>query len=65
MAIMGTITVDCRPGSTLRTAMDVLDLARDVLDLVPEWNEQERAELKRRMETLADTATASLRATHS
>ena len=62
MASRSTIILEAEFGPTLRTALDVLDLARDLADFIPEWHAAERDELVARMEALAEVATERLRA---
>jgi hypothetical protein len=41
-------------GPAYRTCMDVLEAAHDALELIPEWNEQQRKELDSRIECLCE-----------
>ena len=50
----GEITIEVTAGPVLRRAMQVLDVASEVLDLVPEWNAIDRDKLQRRVDTLKD-----------
>lgn len=55
-----TLTMEIRKGPALRAALDVLDLVRELDDLIPDWHEREKLELLRRAETLVDQVTAEL-----
>ena len=48
------LVIDCKPGPTLRAALDVTDLAVELAQLVPD------PELIRRTQTLAETCQAHL-----
>ena len=53
-------TVEVEIGPAMRGCMDVLELVSEVLELVPDWHEQERAELLSRTETLMELALGRL-----
>lgn len=55
------LVIDVDRGPALRTALDVLDLARQLVALLPATLPQ-RKELMTRADTLADMAIATLRA---
>jgi hypothetical protein len=48
------LTVEIRVGPTMRTALDVLELAGELLELIPQWHEAERRELDERRKCLAE-----------
>jgi hypothetical protein len=58
---MASATIEVTVGPTLRTALDVLDLAVDLLELVPEWHEQEREALLARATALQETVLRELK----
>lgn len=55
-----TIILNIRTGKTWRTAMDVLDLAAELFDKLPEWLEPEKAELKQRCAGLLGAIAAEM-----
>lgn len=54
-----SITIEVQPGPVLRTAMDVLDLAQELINAIPDYHPG-RAELISRAITLSDVAQAEL-----
>lgn len=48
-------------GPTLRTALDVLDLSSDLLDLIPEYHYEEKQELEARVTCLMEGCVESLK----
>lgn len=63
MARFGTVEVDVEPGPVLRTALDVVDFAIEVLDLLPSWNNAERDELVSRANGLIDRCNTGMKGT--
>lgn len=61
MAAVGKLTIEIQKGPALRAALDVLDLASDLLDLIPEWHAKERGELLGRANALLEIATNELK----
>lgn len=57
----GYIKVEVEVGPAYRACLDVLDLSRELIELVPEWHTVERKELESRIAGLADQIQASLR----
>lgn len=55
-----TIILNIRTGKTWRTALDVLDLAGELFDRLPEWMQAEREEMKQRCAGLIESVTAEL-----
>lgn len=55
------VTINVVAGPALRAVMDVADIACELLELIPEWHEAERAELQSRMKTAADVLEGQLR----
>lgn len=55
---MPKLVWDIEFGPAMRTVLDVVDYAREVFDLIPEWHDAERQELQQRTKTLAETAIA-------
>jgi len=55
-----TVILNIRTGRTWRTAMDVLDLAAELFDKLPEWLEPEKNEMKQRCAGLIEAMTAEL-----
>lgn len=53
-------TIDLTIGPTLRTALDVLDLACELFALVPEWHAAELERLKERADALVDRCNRDL-----
>jgi hypothetical protein len=57
-----TLTIEVRTGPVMRTALDVLEHAAELYELVPEWHAAEREELRQRtralVELVQDTLTA-------
>ena len=49
-----TIKMDVKIGPTFRACLDVLELSQELLELIPEWHEQERQELFSRVNTLIE-----------
>jgi hypothetical protein len=43
--------------------VDVLELAYEMLDLIPEWHVEQREEMEKRIETLWGTAREKIRVT--
>jgi hypothetical protein len=54
------VKVDVRAGPTLRTALDVLELADVLIELLPDWYEDQIRELKARRQALAEIAEKTL-----
>jgi hypothetical protein len=50
-----TVDVEVKTGPTFRLCVDVLSIAADVLRLVPECHQKERAELRQRMQDVAES----------
>lgn len=50
----GYAIIEVEVGPAMRTCLDVLDMGRALLELIPEWHDEEREELRQRMEGLAD-----------
>jgi hypothetical protein len=48
------IIIEVEHGPALRTALDALECAIDVAELIPDWHEQERTELVSRCQALRD-----------
>lgn len=48
------ITLEIRTGPTFRAALDVLELAAEVLVLIPDWHKLERDELVARITMLRE-----------
>lgn len=55
-----TIILNIRTGRTWRTALDVLDLAGELFDKLPDWMQAEREEIKGRCAGLVESITAEL-----
>lgn len=49
-----SVNIEVELGPTLRTAIDVLELARDIVELIPDWHQGERDELEARAQALID-----------
>jgi hypothetical protein len=49
-----SVNIEVELGPTLRTAIDVLELAREVAELIPDWHAAEREELVARAQALID-----------
>jgi hypothetical protein len=54
------MTLDVRIGPVMRSALDVLDLAMELVDAVPDYHPH-RSELVTRTRSLQETCAASLR----
>lgn len=55
------VYIEVKPGPVMRTGLDVLELAVELLELIPEWCEADRKELASRCQTLCDTLEATAR----
>jgi len=60
MASVAHVNVEVKLGPVFQAALDVLELTGEMLDLVPDWYEAEKAELCQRRETLARFMVQSL-----
>lgn len=49
-----SVNIEVQLGPTLRTAIDVLELARDIVELIPDWHSDQRDELEARAQALID-----------
>ena len=58
---MQTFTIDIEMGPVFRASLDVLDLTKEVLDLIPEWHSVEREELTNRAKGLAEMMESQLK----
>lgn len=59
-AVMARLTVDVEIGPTLRTALDVLDLVCEQHERIPEWQTDERHELRDRANALVERVNLEL-----
>ena len=55
------IRVEVERGPVLRTALDVLEWASELEEIIPDWHEREREELLRRKEALVEICLGRLR----
>ncbi len=61
MAITEEVTVCVRPDLALRIVVDALKVAKDTLELVPEWHVAEREDLNGRIEELTEATIRHLK----
>lgn len=59
--VSNVVTIEVRSGPAFRATMDVLDLADELLKLLPEWHSAEREELQARADAAAETIKQALR----
>ena len=48
----GKVMVEISPGPAMRASLDVIEVAEEMLGVIPEWHHAERDELAARIETL-------------